>query len=116
MQLQRTWQIEHKSFAFRAFRVIYGFEPLTLDSGASACDMSRRQFSAVFKKHVGMTWLQHLHRLRVKHAVELLKNTDRKITSIAFQCGFDDLTTFYRVMAKITGKRPGELRDAERIA
>ncbi len=91
------------------------FEPLTLDSGASACGMSRRQFSAVFKKHVGMTWLQHLHRLRVKHAIELLRNTDRKITSVAFQCGFDDLTTFYRVVAKVTGKRPGELRDDEQI-
>jgi len=87
------------------------FEPVTLDSAASACGMSRRHFSAIFKRHVGTTWLQHLHQLRVNHAIELLRNTDRKITSVAFQCGFDDLTTFYRVVAKVTGKRPSELRD-----
>lgn len=86
------------------------FEPVSLDSAAKACVMSRRHFTACFKKHVGMTWLEYVHQLRVNYAIELLRNTDRKITSIAFQAGFDDLTTFYRVVAKVTGKRPGELR------
>ncbi len=87
------------------------FEPVTLDGGAAACGMSRRHFTATFKRHVGVTWLEHLHRLRVRHAVDLLRNTERKIASIAFQSGFDDLTTFYRVVAKVTGKRPSELRE-----
>jgi AraC-like DNA-binding protein len=99
-------------FGYLAWIEHHFFEPVTLDSGASACGMSRRHFSSVFKRHVGKTWLQHLHHLRVNHAIELLRNTDRKITSVAFQCGFDDLTTFYRVVAKITGKRPSELRDS----
>lgn len=86
------------------------YEPVTLDEAARACGMSRRSFTHSFKKHVGSTWLEHLHRLRTKHAVELLRSTDRKITSVAFQCGFDDVTTFYRVLAKTTGKRPSELR------
>lgn len=87
------------------------YEPVTLDAAAHACGMSRRLFTSTFKKHVGMTWLEHLHRLRAKHAVELLRHTDRKVSSVAFQCGFDDLTTFYRVLAKITGKTPTQLRD-----
>lgn len=86
------------------------FEPVTLDAAANACVMSRRHFTTSFKRHVGMTWLEYVHRLRVEYAVDLLRHTDRKITSIAFQSGFDDLTTFYRVVAKVTGKRPGELR------
>lgn len=89
------------------------FEPVTLDSAASACGMSRRHFTTTFKRRAGMTWLAYLHRLRVQHAIELLRHTDRKVTSIAFQCGFDDLTTFYRVVFKMTGKRPGEIRRAD---
>ncbi|MGV3485897.1 MAG: helix-turn-helix domain-containing protein, partial [Planctomycetaceae bacterium] len=64
------------------------FEPLTLDSAAAACGMSRRHFTTMFKQRVGMTWLAYLHHLRVRHATELLRHTDRKITSVAFQCGF----------------------------
>jgi AraC-like DNA-binding protein len=86
------------------------FEPVTLDAAAHACGMSRRHFTGTFRQYVGMTWLEYLHRLRVQYATELLQETDRKIASIAFQSGFDDLTTFYRVVAKVTGKRPGELR------
>jgi AraC-like DNA-binding protein len=87
------------------------YEPVTLDAAAHACGMSRRLFTSMFKKHVGMTWLEHVHRLRAKHAVELLCHTDRKVSSVAFQCGFDDLTTFYRVLAKVTGKTPTQLRN-----
>jgi len=86
------------------------FEPVTLDAAANACLMSRRHFTTSFKQHVGSTWLEYVHRLRVEYAVDLLRNTDRKIASVAFQAGFDDITTFYRVVAKLTGKRPGELR------
>jgi len=87
------------------------YEPVTLDAAAHACGMSRRLFTSMFKKHVGMTWLEHVHRLRAKHAAELLCHTDRKVSSVAFQCGFDDLTTFYRVLAKVTGKTPTQLRN-----
>jgi AraC-like DNA-binding protein len=86
------------------------FEPVTLNAAAAACGMSRRYFTTTFKTHVGMTWLAYVHQLRVNHALDLLKNTDRKITSIAFQSGFDDLTTFYRVFFKVTSKRPGDVR------
>jgi AraC-like DNA-binding protein/mannose-6-phosphate isomerase-like protein (cupin superfamily) len=86
------------------------YESVTLDAAASACNMSRRSFTDSFKKHVGTTWLDHVHQLRTRHAIELLRSTDRKITSVAFQCGFDDLTTFYRVLYKVTGKRPSDFR------
>ncbi len=86
------------------------FEPVTLQDAAKACQMSRRHFTDCFKAYTGTTWLTHLHQLRVRHAIELLRSTDRKITSVAFQCGFDDVTTFYRVVNKLTGKRPGEHR------
>ena len=90
------------------------FEPVTLDAAAAACGVSRRHFTTLFRQSVGLTWLEYVHHLRVRHAVELLRNTDRKVTSIAFQCGFDDVTTFYRVVARVTGKRPGEIRQESR--
>ena len=86
------------------------FEPQSLGDAAKACGMSRRGFTTAFRNQTGRTWLDHVNRLRVQHAVTLLQTTNRKMASIAFQCGFEDLSTFYRVMHRITGHRPGAYR------
>lgn len=86
------------------------FESQSLDDAARACGMSRRYFTAAFRRRTGRTWLDYRNRLRVQHAIELLQNTDRKMASIAFQSGFDDLSTFYRVIHRVAGVRPGQLR------
>lgn len=86
------------------------FEPQTLDDAARACGMSRRGFTAAFRLRTGRTWLEYRNRLRAQHAIELLRSTDRKMASIAFQSGFDDLSTFYRVIHRVAGLRPGQLR------
>jgi AraC-like DNA-binding protein/mannose-6-phosphate isomerase-like protein (cupin superfamily) len=86
------------------------FEPQTLADAARTCGMSRRGFTTAFRKHTGLTWLDHINRLRTQHAITLLETTNRKMASIAFQCGFEDLSTFYRVMHRVTGRRPGDYR------
>jgi AraC-like DNA-binding protein/mannose-6-phosphate isomerase-like protein (cupin superfamily) len=87
------------------------FEPQSLAVAARACGMSRRGFTTAFRIHTGRTWLDHVNRLRVQHAIMLLQTTDRKMASIAFQSGFEDLSTFYRVMHRITGHRPSVYRE-----
>ncbi len=83
------------------------FEPLTLDGAARASGMSRRTFTNQFKARTGMTWLEYVNGLRIRRAEELLADADRKVSSIAFQCGFDDVSTFYRAFKRITGRTPG---------
>ncbi len=87
------------------------FQSLSLADAAVSTGMSRRTFTNRFKARTGATWLTYVNRLRVEHAEHLLTQTDSKITSIAFQSGFEDLTTFYRAFKRIHGKNPGELRD-----
>ncbi len=87
------------------------FEAQTLDDAARACGMSRRCFTSAFRLRTGRTWLDYRNRLRAQHAIDLLRSTDRKMASIAFQSGFDDLSTFYRVIQRVSGMRPGRLRD-----
>ncbi len=86
------------------------FESQSLAAAAAACHMSRRYFSTAFRRRTGSSWLEYVNRLRVAHAIELLRATDRKMASIAFQSGFEDVSTFYRAFHRITGKRPGAWR------
>lgn len=86
------------------------FQPLSLADAVAVTDMSRRTFTNQFKTLTGSTWLNYVNMLRIHHAEYLLKETDHKITSIAFQCGYEDLTTFYRAFKRINGKHPRSLR------
>lgn len=90
------------------------FEPVSLGDAAARCGVSRRYFTAAFKRRTGVTWLAYVTRLRTEYAVRLLRETDRKITSIAYQSGFEEISTFYRAIRKQTGCTPTELRAGSR--
>ncbi len=82
------------------------FEPMVLDEAAAMTGMSRRYFTRLFREITGMSWLDYLRMLRVNHARTLLRDTDRSVSSIAFECGFDDLSTFYRVFGRASKLGP----------
>ena len=108
-----TTEVDPMLESYLAWLENHFFESLRLDDGAAACGMSRRGFTSAFRKRTGRSWLDHVNRLRVGHAMGLLRTTDRKLASIAFRSGFDDLSTFYRAFHRITGKRPGDWRTAD---
>jgi AraC-like DNA-binding protein len=49
-------------------------------------------------------------RVRISRAVDLLRTTDMKITVIALECGFKDLSAFYRLFKKLTNLTPADVR------
>ena len=49
---------------------------------------------------------QYLNKLRINHALEIMKDTTLSITEVAMQCGFSDSTYFSKVFKKYTGKSP----------
>jgi AraC family L-rhamnose operon regulatory protein RhaS len=86
------------------------FEPATLDGVAEGLDMSRRRFTQLFREVTGSAWADHLAGLRVGYARQLLEETDRSIVAIAFESGFEDLSSFYRAFKKRTGVAPNQWR------
>ena len=86
------------------------FEESSIDSTSQQLGIPRRTFTQLFHELTGETWLSHTRRLAVEHAQKRLRQTDLPITSIAFECGFGDLSTFYRQFKKLSGMSPGEYR------
>lgn len=87
------------------------FEAANIDSEAARLRMSRRRFTQLFRQLTGKSWLEHLTALRVEHACRLLADTRRSVTAIAFECGFEELSSFYRAFKKLKGKAPLEWRE-----
>jgi AraC family L-rhamnose operon regulatory protein RhaS len=67
-----------------------------MDAVAARMGMSRRSFSGLFRKHFGKSWLDFIHDLRIHHAARLLKESALPIKTIAFECGYQDISHFYR--------------------
>ncbi len=84
--------------------------PWTLDEMATRCGVKRTQFANITKRLTGYAPAQYLHRIRFDRSCELLRNTERSITEIAFDCGYTSSQYFsetFRKQARIT---PSEYR------
>lgn len=90
------------------------FEATDLDRTAAELGMSRRRFTQLFRQVTGATWSDAVTRLRMEHACRLLRDTARSVVATAFECGYEDVTGFYRAFKRHTGKPPRAWREAAR--
>jgi AraC-like DNA-binding protein/quercetin dioxygenase-like cupin family protein len=82
------------------------FEATDLDHVAAELGMSRRRFTHLFRLATGASWSAYLTQLRIDYACQLLRETTRSILAIAFECGYEDLSSFYRAFKRQKGMPP----------
>lgn len=68
------------------------------------------QLTRAFKKTLGVSVLDYIHRSRLHIAKQLLLRTDENITSIAQRTGYNNNVTFIRVFKKYEELTPGQYR------
>jgi AraC-like DNA-binding protein len=74
--------------------------------------LSRFHFVRLFKRETGVTPYQYLLQLRIRHAIGLLRDTQRPVTEIAFDVGFGDLSNFINTFRRKVGCSPRRFRTA----
>ena len=84
--------------------------PITLTDAAKIANYSPNIFSKLFKEYISTGFKKYLNSLRVEKASKLLADSSLSITSIATQCGFENIRTFNNVFKDITGNIPSDLR------
>jgi len=85
-------------------------EKLTLPEVAQFAGLSDAHFSRLFKKCTGITFREHLCKVRVEESKHLLQATDYSLSDIAVAVGFPDQSYYCKVFKKITGMSPGQFR------
>ena len=81
-------------------------EPVTLEEVASKAYMSPNYFSSYFKHVTNKGFSEYLTMLRLNRVQELFLTTDRTVASIAMECGFRNMSNFYRLYKKHIGSLP----------
>ena len=86
------------------------FEERHIDGAAERLGLSRRRFTTLFKQVSGDTWFNTVRALRLAHARRLLRETGRSVTSICYECGFEDVSNFYRAFRAVERASPDAWR------
>ena len=85
-------------------------EPLDIAALARIAHVSEAHFIRTFRATFGETPHRYLQRRRVERAMFLLRATERSVTDICLDVGFNSLGTFSRSFQEIVGEGPTSYR------
>lgn len=85
-------------------------ENITLAEVANYVALSPGYFSSTFKQHTNEKFIDYLSKLRINKAIDLLINSNIKITAIANLVGYKDAQYFHRVFKLYSGTTPSKYR------
>ena len=90
-----------------------GIDTLSLRHISDKFDMNKSFLSKRFKTATGFGFKEYIINLRIQNACRLLLETNKSITDIAFECGFNDSNYFGDSFRKIKGISPRKYRKNE---
>ena len=76
---------------------------------------SREHLSRSLKKHFDITPSEYVNSLRINYAANLLINTNTQVIDICYNCGFMNLSHFYRIFKNAYTLSPREFRKKYKI-
>ncbi len=79
---------------------------------AKYCNMSETHFSRKFKEIMGVSPQQFMTNAKLERAQQLLFYTDKSISNIAIEVGYEDPNYFSRIFKKHFNVTPKEYRDS----
>jgi len=86
------------------------FNDLSMEQLAFICNMSLSTFKRTFKKAFGESPARYIKEQRLQHAANLLSCSENTISSIAYDSGFNDVTTFSVIFKEKYGQSPSTFR------
>ena len=85
---------------------------IKLNDAASLVFMEPGSFCRYFKKKTNQTFMDYVKSVRIGIAARLLAETDKPVTRICFECGYNNLANFNHYFKVIMKKTPSEYRKA----
>jgi len=78
-------------------------------------NMSETAFSHFFKKRTQRSFSDYITDLRAGHAARQLIETEKNISEIVYDCGYNNISNFNRIFKKKVGLTPSEFRSQQRL-
>lgn len=98
------------TYTFKQIIEAHLFMPVNIEELAQKTNLSISSFKREFKKLYDDSPANYIKNKRLERASELLLASDERITDIAFDCGFNDLTNFTKSFHLRYGVTPTQYR------
>jgi len=85
-------------------------EKLDVDFALSEMGMGKSRFHAFFRSQTGMSFVAYINKVRMEQAARMLIETDHTVDTVAYDCGFDSPSHFYKCFKERYGVSPGKLK------
>lgn len=85
-------------------------QPLTATQLAGLSNYSEYYFMKLFKQYTDKTLIAYVNDLRIEKAKPLLLHSDRSVTEIALEVGFNNTSYFIKKFQQVTGMSPHKFR------
>ena len=107
-------QAEDMLFQVIQYMLEHYRQPLQAKDVAAQLGVSTSYLARIFSRRLHMSFNDYINRLRVQAAQDLLRSTDRPVTEVMLEVGFESQSTFNRVFRDIQGITPREYRQQTR--
>ncbi|MBY5986892.1 helix-turn-helix domain-containing protein [Roseovarius atlanticus] len=91
-------------------RHLYRDPDLTLERLARRVGIPGRRISQAVNRRMGRNVSQEINEWRIREAQALLEQTDRAVTAIMFDCGFQTKSNFNNTFRRVAGMSPSDWR------
>ncbi len=85
-------------------------EEIKLNDVSDLLNMAPGSFCRFFKKKTQLTFMEYVIKIRMGYAAKMLAETNKQITQIAYDCGYNNLANFNHYFKKTMQKTPSEYR------
>ena len=83
---------------------------ITLKAASALVFKEPGSFCRYFKKKTNQTFMDYVKNVRIGLASKLLTETDKQITQICYECGYNNLANFNHYFRDVMKKTPSEYR------
>ncbi|WP_127583015.1 response regulator transcription factor [Paenibacillus koleovorans] len=89
-------------------------EKLKLEDVAQFLYMNPNYFSSVFKREMGLSFVDYVNELRIRKSMHLLLDTDEKVFEVSIQVGYNNFSYFNKLFKRMNGVTPQAYREQGR--
>lgn len=86
-------------------------EDISLHTLSDALHISHSYVSRIFNERLQISFRDYINSLRIGKACEMIKESDKSITQISYEVGYNSPRTFNRCFIKMVGSPPNEYRE-----
>jgi AraC-like DNA-binding protein len=85
-------------------------EGVKLEDASAILNMAPSSFCRFFRKKTDLTFMEYVKRVRVGMAAKLLAETDKQVTQICYESGYNNLANFNHYFKTVMGQTPSDYR------